>query len=64
MTKQRINLSYPLWVLGQEQLERMQLLRDTFDVVKAVDSDDDLAAAEALLKLLQPLLDIGLVDTL
>jgi hypothetical protein len=44
------NLSDPLWVLSEEELERMKLLRNTLDVVEPVDSNDDLDAVEALLE--------------
>jgi hypothetical protein len=44
------DLSYPLWVLSEEELERVELLGNAFDVIKSVDADDDFDAIEALLK--------------
>jgi len=36
--------------LGEEEFECMELLRNALDIVKSVDTDDDLDAIEALLK--------------
>jgi hypothetical protein len=44
-------------VLREEQLERVQLLRDALDVVEPVDANDDLDTLEAALKLFDPLLN-------
>jgi hypothetical protein len=51
-------------VLVQKGLERVQLLRDTLDVIQSIDSDDDLDALETLLQLSQTLLYGGLLETL
>lgn len=57
-------LADPLWVLSQEDLERVKLLGNTLDVVQSVDSDDELDALELSLELLDSLLDVGFADTL
>jgi len=44
------NLSYPLWVLSEEELECVELLGNALDVIESIDADDDLDAIEALLK--------------
>jgi hypothetical protein len=44
------NLPNPLWVLSEEELESVELLRNALDIVKAVDADDDLDTVEALLE--------------
>ena len=51
------DLSDPLWVLSEEELERVELLGDALDIVKTIDADDDLDAVEALLEGCDPLLD-------
>ena len=51
------NLPDPFRMLREEELERVKLLGDTFDVIKTVDADDDLASAETLLELSDTLLD-------
>jgi len=51
-------------MLRKEQLKRVQLLRDALDVVQTVDTNDDLAALETLLKLLETSLYLDLVDAL
>jgi hypothetical protein len=51
------DLSDPLWMLSEEELERVELLGDALDIVKTVDADDDLDAVEALLEGCDPLLD-------
>ena len=38
-------------MLRQEELESMKLLRDTLDIVQAIDTDNDLDTTEALLEL-------------
>jgi hypothetical protein len=58
------DLADPLGVLVQKGLERVQLLRDTLDVIQSIDSDDDLDALETLLQLSQTLLYGGLLETL
>jgi hypothetical protein len=44
------DLSNPLRVLCEEEFECVELLRNTLDIVKSVDTDDDLNAVEALLE--------------
>jgi hypothetical protein len=44
------NLSDPFWVLSEEELKCMELLRNTLDIIKPVDADDDFHAVKALLK--------------
>jgi len=44
------NLPNPLWVLGEEELECVELLGNALDIIKAVYTDDDLDAVEALLE--------------
>jgi hypothetical protein len=51
-------------MLGQENLKRVQLLRDTLDVVEAVNTNDELHALELLLESRDALLDLGLLETL
>lgn len=46
----RTDLADPLGVLGEEQLQRVQLLRHTLDVVEAVHADNEFDALEAALK--------------
>lgn len=47
---------YPLWVVIQELLEAVELLRDTLDVVQPVHADDDLDSLEASFQAFDPLL--------
>ena len=44
------NLSNPLRVLGEEEFKCVKLLGNALDIVKPVDTDDDLDAVEALFK--------------
>jgi hypothetical protein len=44
------NLSDPFWVLSEEELEGMELLRNALDRIKPIDADDDFHAVKALLK--------------
>ena len=44
------NFPDPLWVLSEEELKCMELLRNALDIIKPVDADDDFHAVEALLK--------------
>jgi len=44
------DLSNPLRVLGEEEFKCVELLRNALDIVKSVDTDDDLDAVETLLK--------------
>jgi len=44
------NLPDPLWVLGEEELECVELLRNALDIVKAVNADYNLDSIEALLE--------------
>jgi len=50
-------------VLSQEHLERVQLLRDTLDVVQSVDTNDNFAPLETLLKRLESGLDRFAAET-
>ena len=44
------DFSNPLWVLGEEELESMELLGHALDIIESVYADDDLDAVEALFK--------------
>jgi hypothetical protein len=44
------DLPDPLWVLGEEELECVELLGNALDVVEAVDADNNLHSVEALLE--------------
>lgn len=44
-------LSDPFWMLSEEELERVQLLGDTLDVVEAVNANDELHTRKSLLQL-------------
>lgn len=50
-------------MLSEEYFESVQFLGNALDVVKPIDTDDDLALFKALLKLVQALLDAGEFDT-
>ena len=50
------HLPDPFRVLGQEQLQSMQLLRNTLDVIQSIDTNDELDPVESLLELLNPVL--------
>lgn len=49
------NLTNPFGMLGEEKLKRVKLLRDTFDVVQSVHTNNDLDIAKSLLELRDPL---------
>jgi hypothetical protein len=51
-------------MFSQEDLECVQLLRDTLDVVETVNTDDQLDALKLLLKSGDALLDLGFLETL
>lgn len=51
-------------MLSQKDLEGVQLLGDTLDVVESVNTDDELDALEPLLELLDSLLDRILLERL
>ena len=51
-------------MLGQEDLERVHLLRHTLDVIEAIDTDNELHALESLLEFRYPRLDFGLLEAL
>lgn len=51
-------------MLAQEELERVQLLRDALDVVQAVDADDDLDALEPALERFDAILHALLLQVL
>ena len=57
-------LANPLRMLRQEQLQAVQLLRDALDVIETIHSNDDFAAGEALLKLLDTVLHFRLLEVL
>lgn len=44
------DLPNPLWVLGEEELECMELLGNALDIVEAVNADNNLDSVEALLE--------------
>ena len=54
----------PFGMLAKEELERMQLLRDTLDIVQSVHADDDLNISKPLLKLGDPFPDALLFQVL
>lgn len=54
------DLSNPFWVLVKEDLESVELLRDTLDVIQAVDTDDKFHALKLLFELGDTLLNRGL----
>ena len=58
------NLADPFGVLAEEQLKSVQFLWDTLDVVETIDTDDHLDVTEALLQLLDTLLDVGFLQVL
>ena len=58
------NFADPLGMLGQEEFESVQLLWDTLDVVQSVDTNDDLDVSEAVLELLNALLDVRFLQVL
>jgi hypothetical protein len=51
-------------MFSQEDLKCVQLLRDTLDVVEAINTDDQLDALKLLLESGDALLDLGLLETL
>ena len=51
------DLADPFRMLGEEEFESMKFLWDTFDIVQAIDADNDLDAAKALLQLRYALFD-------
>ena len=55
------NLANPLRVLGKEDLESVQLLGHTLDIIQTVDTDNELDALELLLERCDALLDLGLL---
>ena len=58
------NLADPLGVLGQEDLERVELLGHALDVVEAVHTDDELDALELAAQRGYALLHLGLLESL
>lgn len=58
------HLANPLRVLRQKDLQCLQLLRNTLDVVQPVHAHDDLASLESLFQLLQPRLNSRTTQTL
>ena len=51
------HLPDPFRVLRQEQLQRVEFLRNTLDVIQSIDTDDEFDAVEPLLELMNPVLD-------
>lgn len=62
--KEETYLADPFWMLGEEELEGVEFLWDTLDVVQTINADDDLHAIKTLLELLNPLLDRFLLQVL
>jgi hypothetical protein len=60
----RSYLSDPLGMLRQEKFESMKLLRNTLDIVQAIDADNDLDTTEALLELCDSILNTLLFQVL
>lgn len=58
------DLADPLGMIVEEDLESVKLLRDSLDVVKAVDADDDLDSFEATAKSGDALNDAVLLEAL
>ena len=58
------NLAHPLWVVAEEHLERMQLLRHTLDVIETVDANHKLHTLELLLQHGDALLHLLLLEPL
>lgn len=58
------NLTNPLWVVAEEHLEGMQLLRDTLDIVQTVNADHELYALEFLLQHGDAFLDLFFLEAL
>lgn len=58
------DLANPLGMLSQEHLEGVQFLRDALDVVKTIDTDNQLHALELALQHSNTVLDFGLLQTL
>lgn len=58
------DLTYPLWVITEEDLQRMELLGHALDVVQAVDTDHELDTLELLLKHSNTLLHLFLLESL
>lgn len=57
------DLANPFRMFCQEDFKRVQLLRNTLDVVKTVNTDDQLDTLELLLKCLDAFHDLGLLET-
>lgn len=58
------NASNPLGVLGEEDFESVEFLRDTLDIVEAIDTNDELDTFELAAQGGDPLLDGRLVEAL
>ena len=56
------HLADPFRMLCEEELEGVQFLRDTFDVVQTVDTNDHLASGKSVLQLCNTFLDAVLLD--
>jgi hypothetical protein len=57
------NFANPLRMLGQEDLERMQLLWDAFDVIESINTNNQLDALELSLQRCNALLNFGLLQS-
>lgn len=44
------DLPNPLWVLGEEELECVELLGNALDIVEAINTDNDLDSVETVLE--------------
>ena len=58
------DLADPLGMLRQEEFEGVKLLRNTLDVIKTVNADNDLDVTETVLELLDSFLDTILLKVL
>lgn len=59
----KYDLADPLGVLRKEDLESVELLWNTLDVIQAIDTNNELDALEFLLQRSNPLLYLGLLES-
>lgn len=45
---ERMYLPYPFWMLREEELKCMQLLRNALDIIQSIDTYNELHALETL----------------
>lgn len=57
------NLSYPFWMITEEDLECVQFLRDSFYIIKTVYPDHELHSLEFLFERGYPFLDLLLLKS-